>query len=212
VLALQRLAEVRAYQGEHAAAQDHLMAALAIAVDPPMATHVWVRVYATAAANALDHGDAVAAMRAIEAAAETIRRSGSCEVCGAHLNPIATRTFLTLGDIDRAEYHAQEAERTAAYWESSTWRALAETARAEVDRARGDVASASQRFKSAAAAFERVDQPFDAARCLLEAGQTVTDGDDAAAARNLVGQALVVFENLGAATAAARARGLLDRP
>lgn len=83
-------------------------------------------------------------------------------------------------------------------------------ARARVERAHGNVAGASRRFQAAAAAFERVDQPFEAARCLLEAGQTVASEDDTAA-RNLAGRALVVFENLGAATAASQARELLGR-
>jgi tetratricopeptide (TPR) repeat protein len=211
VFALQRLAELCAYRGDHAAADGHLTEAFCFTVDPPMAHHVWTRVYATSAFNALERGDPGAAAREIDAAAAAGERFGGCVVCGALLDPVAVETFLALGDIGRAERHAQGAERTAAHWESGAWQAMAGMARAGVERARGDHAAASERFLTAAAAFERLGQPFDAARCLLGAGQSAADADDAQAARALAGRALATFDDLGAATAAARARALLAR-
>jgi hypothetical protein len=176
-----------------------------------MAHHVWTRVYATSAFNALERGDPAAAAWAIDEAAAAGERFGGCAVCGALLDPVAVETFLALGDLDRAERHAQGAERTAALWESGAWQAMAGMARAGVDQARGDHAVASERFLAAAAAFERLGQRFDAARCLLAAGQSAADAGGAQPARALAGRALTTFDALGAATAAARARALLDR-
>jgi tetratricopeptide (TPR) repeat protein len=211
VLALQRLAELHAYCGDHAAAQGHLERALGVAVDPPMAPHVWARVYATAAANALGRGDPGAAIRAIDEAAEVAGRTGTCGTCSAVLHPIAAEASLALGDLDRAEQHARAAEQAAANWESGTWRAMAEIARAEVERARGDAAAASRRYLAAAAEFERVGQPFDAARALLGAARAAADRGDAQGARALAGRALATFEDLGAQSTAAQAQALLRR-
>jgi tetratricopeptide (TPR) repeat protein len=210
VLALQRLAQVSANRGEHAAARQHLDTALAIDVHPPMAHHVWVRVHATAAFNALETNDLGSAVQAIESAEAAADHNGSCLVCGALLNPVATRTYVALGDLGRAEHYAEEAERTAQYWDSGTWWAMAKLAQAEIERLRGDTMSAEQRFLTAAAEFERVGQPFDAAWGFLRAGQAAADRHDTTRAQALIGRALSTFSVLGAITAIAQARQLLD--
>jgi ADP-heptose:LPS heptosyltransferase len=122
------------------------------------------------------------------------------------LHPVATRTHAALGDLPRAEQHAGEAQRVAAYWESETWRAMADAAHATVLQARGNNAEALRRFIAAAEAFERIGQRFDAARCLLWAGSVPRASTGTVDQRGLVERALRSFQKLGAATAEAQAR------
>ena len=209
VSTLQRLAELNAYQGDLAAAEARLAEALSLSVGPSMAHHVWARIYATCAFVALDRDEPLEAARAIDAAEGVAERVGACAVCGALLDPVAVEAFVALGDAARAERHAQAAERTAAYWESGAWRAMAGMARAGVEGSRGELAAAVRRYVAASAEFERVGQRFDAARALHAAGRTAATAGDGPTARSLVGRALTTFEALGAATAAARSRTLL---
>ena len=209
VSTLQRLAELSAYQGDLAAAEACLAEALGLPVGPSMAHHVWARIYATRAFVALERDEPLEAARAVDAAEGVAERVGACAVCGALLDPVAVDAFVALGDDNRAERHAQAAERTAAYWESGAWRAMAGMARAGVEGSRGELAAAVRRYVAASAEFERVGQRFDAARALHAAGRTAASAGDGPTARTLVGQALTTFEALGATTAAARSRTLL---
>ncbi len=211
VSTLQRIAELSAYQGDLAAAEARLAEALTLSVGPSMAHHVWARVYATCAWVALDRDQPLEAARAIDAAADVAERVGACAVCGALLDPVAVDAFLALGDEARAERHAEAAERTAAYWESGVWRAMADMARAGIEGSHGELAAAAQRYLSASAEFERLGQRFDAARALHAAGRTAATAGDGPTALDLVGRALTTFEALGATTAAARSRTLLSQ-
>jgi hypothetical protein len=88
---------------------------------------------------------------------------------------------------------------------------MAVLTRAGIERTRGDAAAPSRRFLAAATEFERLGQPFDAARGHLGAGEAAADRGDAPGGRALAGRALAIVEELGAVTAAAPAREVLGR-
>jgi tetratricopeptide (TPR) repeat protein len=213
--ALQRLAELFIYRGDHAAAEVHLSRGFEQVLGPSMAPHVLGRLHATAALNALERGDPSTASQVVDRAVEAATRTGECATCSALLHPVASQVYAALGDPERAAHHADLAAAVAAHWDTGSWRAMAEMAHAAVLQARAEHQAAAQRFLAAADGFEHIGQPYDAARCFLEAGQAIAAQGDAEHARGLVQRALASFERLGAATAAARAQRhlaeLLDR-
>ena len=170
-LALQRLGEVHVYRGNSDAAERCLTEGLALDVDAPMAPHVFGRLYATAALNALARGDAPAAVRCLDDAADVALRRGDCNTCNALLHPVATDVYLALGDLTRAEDHAQAAAHVAERWESGAWRAMAERAHGRVLEARGEHAQATSHFLHAVELFDSLGQPYDVARCLVDAAR-----------------------------------------
>ncbi|MBV9547095.1 MAG: AAA family ATPase [Chloroflexi bacterium] len=193
-LALHRLAELRLYRGELAFAEQHLHEALALEVDAPMAPHVYGRLYATLASHNLLRNDAPAAVRAIEASEEIADRVGQCITCNALVHPVATDTYVAVGDVERAREHATAAEAVAAHWESGAWRGLAERAHGRVRELEADYAGAEQHFLRAAEIFERNGQTYDTARCLVDAARVVAanGGDEGA----LLSRAQAIFDQL----------------
>lgn len=200
----QRLAELAVCRGDAAAAEGYLRQGMTIATVSPMAPHLWGRLYATTALNALERGDPHPATRAVEAAAEAATRYGDCPTCSALLHPVAAEAYAALGDLPKAEEHARAAEQVASYWKSAAWKAMAETAQASLALARDDRAQAVSRFLAATDLYDRAGQPFWAARCLLQAG--LVRKDQVAEARDLLERALATFHRLGAVQAEERAR------
>ncbi len=109
-----------------------------------MASHLWGRLYATAALMALERGDHRAAVRAVRSADAAAARYGDCPTCSALLHPVAAEV--------------------AASFQSSAWRAMSEAAHGWAARAAGDAEIATERFRSAATLFERGGQPYWAGR------------------------------------------------
>ena len=134
-----------------------------------MAMHMWGRIHATAAFARIEQGDPEAAAGSVRAAAAAAARYGDCPTCSALLNPIAAEAFAALGDRDSALGHAEAAKRTAGFFESSAWRAMAESAAASVAVADGDPAVASERFTAAAELYERAGHSYWAGRSRAQA-------------------------------------------
>jgi len=211
-LASQRLAELAVYRGDADAAAEHLERGLELAVDGPLPEHLLSRLYATMALNALEMDDPQAACTAIEAAASATARFGSCPPCEALLHPVAAEAYAAVGDLERARNYAAAAAETGS-WGSDAWRAMAAVAQAAVAQGKGE---AAQHLIEAAETFVRIDQPFQAARCHLQAGLLELDEGHTLPARTHLDQALSLFTRLGARRGEARARrGLAlaeDRP
>jgi DNA-binding SARP family transcriptional activator len=165
----QRRAELAVCVGAHDEVDSYLRRAMAIATVTPLARHAWGRVYATAAFAAVERGEPEAAARAVRAAATTAARYGDCPTCGALLNPIAAEAFVMLGDGDSAHRYAESAARVAASFDSSAWRAMAQSAAGSVAIAEGDANRARQNFEAAADLYERAQQPFWARRLAAQA-------------------------------------------
>jgi DNA-binding SARP family transcriptional activator len=151
----QRLAELAVCQGAPAEADALLRRASGIATVSPMAKHMWGRIYATAAFAQLELGDPEKAARSVRAAGEAAARYGDCPTCSALLNPVAAEMSRALGDHEGAAAYAETAAAVASMFESSAWRAMAE--------------SAAGRFQSAATLYERAGQPYWVERSLAQA-------------------------------------------
>lgn len=165
----QRRAELAVCVGAHDEVDGYLRRATAIATVTPMARHAWGRVHATAAFAAIERGEPEAAVRSVRAAASTAARYGDCQTCGALLNPIAAETFVLLGDGDSARAYADSAARVAESFDSSAWRAMAQSAAGSVASAEGDANRARACFEAAAGLYERARQPFWVKRSAAQA-------------------------------------------
>jgi len=134
-----------------------------------MARHMWGRIHATAAFANLEQGDPEAAARSLRAASTAGARYGDCPTCSALLNPIAAETSSALGDRDGAAVYAESTASVAGMFDSSAWRAMAESASASVATADGEPAQARERFEAAAGLYEQAGQPYWRERSLAQA-------------------------------------------
>ena len=172
----QRLAELAVCRGAPGEADAPLRRASAIATVSPMAMHLWGRIHATAAFARIEQGDPEAAAGSVRAAAAAAARYGDCPSCSALLNPIAAEAFATIGDRDGARAHAEAARRVATFFESSAWRAMAQSAEASVAAVEGDLAAASRRFTAAADLYERAGHSYWAGRSRAQAAAAEAQG------------------------------------
>jgi hypothetical protein len=164
----QRLAELAVSRGAPDQAAPLLRRASTIATVSPMALHVWGRIHATAAFAHLERDDPEAAARSVRAAAAAAVRYGDCPSCSALLNPVAAEAFAALGDRDSAKAYALAAARVAQMFDSSAWRAMAESAAGSVAAADGRPAEARERFRTAAELYRRVGHSYWAERSLAQ--------------------------------------------
>jgi DNA-binding SARP family transcriptional activator len=158
----QRLGELAVCAGAPADADVPLRRASAIATVSPMARHMWGRIHATAAFAHLEQGEPEVAARSLRAAAAAAVRYGDCPTCSALLNPIAAETLSSLDDPEGAAVYAESAAGVAGLFESSAWRAMAESAAASATGAR-------EGFEAAARLYEQAGQPYWVERSLAQA-------------------------------------------
>lgn len=125
--------------------------------------------------------------------------------------PDEVEALIALGELDRAAAYLEPFLRRAREFDRAWAMAAAERCRCGLDGALGDIDSAALAFDRALAAHERVAMPFERARTLLVAGQVFRRFKQRARARELLEEALSVFELLGAPLWAGRARGELAR-
>ena len=146
-----------------------LRRATAIATVSPMAQHMWGRIYATAAFAQMEEGNPEAAARSVRAAAAAAARYGDCPTCSALLNPIAAEAFGSLGDRNCARAYAEPAAQVAGFFDSSAWRAMAESAKASAAAADGEPSAAREHFEDAAGLYERAGHAYWAKRSRTQA-------------------------------------------
>jgi hypothetical protein len=210
-LSWQRLAELAACRGDSAAAEEFLDRGVALAAVSPMAVHLWGRLYATAALNALESGRPAEAIQAVNMATEAAARYGDCPSCSALLHPVAAEAHAALHSPAAVEAHLRAVEQLVDYAPNACWRAMAESTRGFLALARKNPLDASPRFLAAATLYEQVSQPFWAARAFLDAGVSCLESDRALEARGYLERACAIFQRLGATRAAARAARELAR-
>lgn len=165
----QRLAELAVCRGTPEEAELPLRRAAAIATVSPMAKHLWGRIHATAAFAALERGNPEVAARSVRAAAAAAARYGDCPSCSALLNPMAAEAFAALGGRNDARAYAKSAAVVADVFDSSAWRAMAESAAGSAAKAEGEPARARAHFEAAAGLYERGGQPYWVQRSLAQA-------------------------------------------
>jgi tetratricopeptide (TPR) repeat protein len=156
----QRRAELAVCCGGSSDVEALLRRASAIATVSPMARHLWGRIHATAAHAALEEGDAEKSIHSVRAAAGAAARYGDCPTCSALLNPTSARAYAAVGDAGAARGYAEAAVRVAGFFDSSAWRAMAESAAASLAAAEGDALRAREHFETAASLYERAGQPY----------------------------------------------------
>ncbi len=156
-------------------------------------------------------GDAAAAAERFAAAELTSARAEFAEPAMYSWRADGVEALLELGRIDEAEAILDE-------WEADARRlgrgwVLAEAARARglVAAARGDVEVALSRLAEAAGASEAVGDPYGRGRALLALGTVRRRAKQKRAAREAIQAALAVFDEIGAAGWAERARAELGK-
>ena len=168
----QRRAELAVCRGSFDEADSYLRRASGIATVSGMASHVWGRIYATAAFAAVERSDADEAVRCVRAAAAAAARYGDCPTCSALLNPMAAEAFALLGDSASARPYTESAARVARMFNSSAWHAMAESAAGSLAVAEGDEQTALRHFDSSRDLYERAGQPYWAHRSHVLASLT----------------------------------------
>ena len=159
---LQRLAEVKLALGDRAGANRLLHKALPLARFSSISMHLLQRVFGTMIVAA---GDAEAARTVVDRAEAAIGFPDQCAFCSVMLAVPAAIACADVGDIQDAERHLQAAEKSAAIWEGTAWRAALLEARAHLSFAQGRERDSARLLSEAAELFEESSQPLDAARC-----------------------------------------------
>lgn len=162
----QRRAELAVCRGSFDEVEAYLQQASGIATVSAMASHMWGRIYATAAFAAIEQGNPERAIRSVRSAAAAAVRYGDCPTCSALLNPMAAEAFTLLGDPESARQYAASAGRVAQMFASSAWRAMAESAAGSLATAEDDGERALRHYDRARDLYERAGQPYWAERSL----------------------------------------------
>ncbi|MBV8529509.1 MAG: helix-turn-helix domain-containing protein [Candidatus Dormibacteraeota bacterium] len=145
-----------------------------------------------------------------ELAAQITSLPGGDPVVGACV-PIEVEALVELGQSERAGPMLQWLEERAAAVDRPWARAAAARCRALVRAALGDNDAAVAQLDVALAQHARTPIPFERARTLLVAGQVHRRRKEKRLAADRLGEALLIFEDLGATAFAARAKRELAR-
>jgi DNA-binding CsgD family transcriptional regulator len=159
----------------------------------------------------LSLGNPRSAWEACEAMTEPLEVHGFTEPVPHFFLPIAVEALIELGQLDRAEHLTDSLEARGRELGRAWALATGGRCRGVLQAARGDLAGAEAAFDRALAEHERLGMPFERARTMLCLGKVQRRGKQRKAARETLAQALSVFDALGAATWAAKARAELDR-
>jgi ATP/maltotriose-dependent transcriptional regulator MalT len=119
--------------------------------------------------------------------------------------------LVASGDLEQATALMAPWEERARRLDRNAGLARVERVHGLIASARGNLASALSAFERALGHHERAPEPFERARTLLALGQVRRRAKQKRAARETLARALAVFEELGAALWAERARAELAR-
>ena len=159
---LQRLAEVRLFQGDRGEARRLLQQALPLARWSVVARHLLQRIYGTMIVAAEDPDEARAVVDRAEA---TMGESDRCMFCALMLAVPATIACADVGDLSEAARHLRVAQESAAMWEGAAWPAAVLEARAHLALAEGRPDEAASLAARAARTFRSAGHLLDARRC-----------------------------------------------
>jgi DNA-binding CsgD family transcriptional regulator len=119
--------------------------------------------------------------------------------------------LVASGEIEQVVALLEPWEKRARTLDRAAALARAERVRGLLASARGDLSGALSAFERALAHHERAPEPFERGRTLLALGQVQRRAKQRRAARETLKRALAVFEELGAALWAERARAEVAR-
>lgn len=159
---LQRLAEVRLYQGDRSGARELLRRSLRLAHWSVMAPHLLQRTYGTLVIAAEGPLEAAAVVDEAEAA---MGEDDQCTFCDVMFAVPAAVACADAGRLEDARRQLARAEKSAGEWTWNAWAAAVLEARAHLALAEGDPEAAAACAEEAAAMFDRAEQPLDADRC-----------------------------------------------
>ncbi|MCA1835178.1 MAG: SARP family transcriptional regulator, partial [Actinobacteria bacterium] len=159
---LQRLAEVRAAEGEREVAMQLLQEALPLARGSLLAKHLLHRIFGTMIVAA---ADALEARAIIDRAESTLGWDDFCPFCSIMLSVPASIACARGGDLHNAQRLLGLAQRSAVLWQGTSWEAGIAEAQATIAAAGGDPTTAQERMQTAAEIFHGAGQPIDAERC-----------------------------------------------
>jgi DNA-binding CsgD family transcriptional regulator len=159
----------------------------------------------------LSLGDAAEAHRFLGPLPDAVRESGFGEPALFRFHGDAIETLLTLGRTEEAAGLLAELEEQGRALQRVWALAVASRCRALLSAAAGDVNRASDELARALELHERLQEPFERARTLLVLGTVKRRARKKRAARESLGSALAVFEELGAVLWSEKARAELAR-
>ncbi|WP_216853124.1 ATP-binding protein [Phytoactinopolyspora halotolerans] len=159
---LQRLAELRLYQGRKDEARHFLVRALPRARWSVLALHLVQRILGTMIRAAPDPH---AARAMVDQARETMGPEDACAFCVIMFAVPAATACADVGDLDDAREYLAIAERSSELWEGTAWQAAILESRAHMAAAAAEYDRSVALLGDAAALFEQAGQPVDAARC-----------------------------------------------
>jgi DNA-binding CsgD family transcriptional regulator len=209
VIVAQR-AYVRAHRGEIAEARRDCAEA---AVLLERVGSAWIGVWnaASLALMGLSLEDPGAAWQACEPFVEVLERHGIAEPVPAFFLPDALEALVALGELDRAEELLDELEGRGRELDRAWALATGARCRGLLLAARGDLTGALGALERALGEHERLEMPFELARTLLVKGILERRARRRARAGESFVRALEIFERVGAALWAGRARQELGR-
>ncbi|HUF84159.1 MAG TPA: LuxR C-terminal-related transcriptional regulator [Acidimicrobiia bacterium] len=148
----------------------------------------------------------------VDAAATSIARVVSEETWNrltrAKLLPAQVEIAIAADDLDRARAATEELEATAEEFESPGLRAAASLARGRLELAGAEPQSACAALRRALEQWQNLDVPYEVASARVLLGRACREAGDEEAATSSLDAATAIFERLGAAPDAERARAL----
>jgi DNA-binding SARP family transcriptional activator len=171
-IAMERLAEAYATDGERETAAALLAAAHPIAESSEIRSHLIIRLYGV---QVLAVQSVIDVLRVIQEAERwLIDAPRVCDPCSMTFRIEAARACARAGELARARRHLAEAERITGLWQGGPWTAAVWEARAELRRAEGHREQASALLMEAADGFAELHRPLDESRCRAAAASLVT--------------------------------------
>jgi DNA-binding CsgD family transcriptional regulator len=144
-------------------------------------------------------------------ATDLMRQRWNREFGDCHMVPDEIETLVALGDLARAEDLTEWMEEVAGATQRAWTVATSARSRALLQAARNDLGAADATLERALAAHERLPMPLESGRTLLTRGIVQRRMRRRAGARQMLEQALALFEGLGATLWVERARSEMAR-
>jgi tetratricopeptide (TPR) repeat protein len=200
-LSLQRLAILLTARGDLEVARTLLDEGLIVGARAAMRSHCLTRIHASMARNRLAARDREAARASLEEGLAEAARHGHCATCSALLLPEAVRVALAWENLADASMFAKRLDDVAQRFASRAWTAMAEQTRGRVLAARRDTGDAFDAFERARLAFDAIECPYEAARCVMAQSRLFAGAKGKQRSRGsaLAESAQKVFVALGAA-------------
>lgn len=124
------------------------------------------------------------------------------------LLPARVQIAVAAGDLDAAAAAAAELDRIAADFGSPALSAAALTARGRLELSQGDSTAACTTLREALHRWQQLEVPYEVATVRLLLGQACRTCGDEDGARQSLGRAAAIFDQLGAAVDARQTRDL----